>query len=269
MLKKIICAILAATAMLSFVACSNNKNADETKSNAEPTETVTEKVTQPVTEAQTEPATEEIKNNYVYFEDMVGTSLPDLIEEGYVYINYSKMDDSKECLFDFKMDNADSDTMKLIGKLEGKTVKELNDHNISIGYYLNEDKEYAFFTVIGSVQANFKIEGAAEVLKKQDKSANTELSKIKELQNLKLSEVELDGVTYTIKVNEPVNKTVLDDLDSIMYGDATEATEPVEPTEAVDPTQPTEPEKTPSMVLNGLTVAEFYYTPIPVDYLGA
>ncbi len=274
MVKKIICAFLVTTAMLSFVACADNKNenTDQTKATENITEQVTEPETEPITEAETEPATEEIKDEYIYVEDMVGKTFLEVFDEGYVYINYQNLEDKKECLFDVKMDNADSDTMKLIKKLDVKTVKELYDNGISIGYFLNEAEEYTFFTMLGSVQVNFKIEGGIDVIEKYKNADNTEIGDMKELQGLKLSEVELDGITYTVKVNEPVDKAVLDDLDKIIYGDAvddTEATEPVEPTEAPDPTLPTEPEKTPTTILKDYTVAEFYYTTIPEDYLGA
>ena len=270
MVKKIICAFLVTTAMLSFVACNNNKNTDATKATEEITEKSTEpeKETEPATELATEPTTEEVNDKYVYLEDMVGKSFLELFDEGYVYINYQKLEDEKECLFDVKMDNADSDTMKLIKRLDGKTVKELYDNNITIGYFSNESDEYTFFAMLGSVQVNFKIEGATAVIKKYDNTKNTEIGNMKELQSLTLSEVELDGITYTVKVNEPVDKAVLADLDKIIYGDVTEdATEPVEPTEAPDPTLPTEPEKTIDTVLKDYTVAEFYYTPIAEDYL--
>lgn len=273
MFKKIICAFLVTTTMLSFVACSNNKNTDDTKAADEITEPATEQKIESVTEQKTEPATQPIKNSYVYLEDMVGESFATLFDEGYVYINYQKKEDTQEYLFDLKIDNADSDTMKLIKKLDGKTVKELYDKGISIGYFLNEDKKYTFFTLLGSVQVNFKIDGAADIIKKYDKANSTEIGKMKELQSLKLSEVVLDGITYTVKVNETVDKAVLADVDKAIYGDIIEATEPTEPTEPVmptdpsDPTQPTEPQKTPEMILAGYTVAEFYYTPIPENYL--
>lgn len=252
--------------MLSFVACTDTKNDNNDK--AEPTETVTEKATEqeketePSTEAETEPATEEPENEYIYLEDMVGVSLPDVFEEGYQYLSYYNMDDEKEYFFDVKMDNADSDTMKLIKKLDGKTVKELFDNDISIGYFLNDNDEYTFFTLLGTVQVNFQIEGGSAIIKKYESSDNsTVIEDMKEIHALKLSEVELDGITYTLKVNEPVKEEVLTDLDSVIFVDETE------PTEAPDPTLPTEPEKTPSTILKDYTVAEFYYTPIPEDYI--
>ena len=220
MTKKIICAFLITTTMLSFAACSG----DEGNSNEEATEAIvaTEKTTEEETEESTEDSTglgsdfteedlaEFLKNleaetkkeeeNLVYTEDMVGKTFAELLDNGYEYIGYSGM--GEEYSFLVTTDTANDEATAIVEKLDGKTVKDLVDEDLSIGY-IGMGGQYIFSTTIGDMEFSFDIDGAADIVERyKEEDSFADIEDMTELYDIQISNVEFTKTTYTLKFDD-------------------------------------------------------------------
>ncbi len=262
MIKKIMCAFLITTTMLSFAACADDSNSTEDEK--EETK-VTENVTKDETDEETEDSVEETEDstdttleltaddlsilfnngedteNRVNVQDMTGKTFAELLDSGYDYMGYAGWGD--EYTFLVTTENVDATAKDVVKKLEGKTVKELTDKDLSIGYYSFGDSDYTYTTKIGDVEFSFDIEGASEIVDKyNDEDPFADVEDMEELYDKKISNVEFVSITYTLKFDDSF------DVDNFKNGDDFELDNPEEQ-------------------LKDCVVAEIYYNSIPADFL--
>ena len=239
MTKKIICAFLITTTMLSFAACAGDEGNNEEATEAT---VVTEKATEEVTEETTEDSTglnfdsseeelaEFLKNleietkddeeTSVYAEDMVGKTFAELLDNGYEYIGYSGW--GEDYSFLVTMDIANDEATDIVKKLEGKTVKDLVDEDLDIGY-MGMNGQYIFSTTIGDMEFQFDIDGAADIVKKyKEEDSFADIEDMTELYDIPLSNVEFSKTTYTLKFDDSFDASKFKDGDDFKLDDPEE-----------------------------------------------
>ena len=139
-------------------------------------------------------------NTSIQVEEMVGKTFSDILNKGYEYCGYGSLNDSysfQVCSYD-----ADTDTMDKIRQLDGLTVKDLLDEDISIGYVMVMDS-CSLIANIGSFQISFEVEGAGEIIdsyKEEDSFADIE--DMNELYDKTITNVSLEQITYTVILDE-------------------------------------------------------------------
>lgn len=262
MTKKIICAFLITATMLSFAACGNDSKGNEeekkeevkvsekaTDEEAKEEETEADEKTEDSTDIALDFSAEDFENmitieenteDRVYVEDMKGKTFAEVLDAGYDYMGYGGWGD--EYTFMLTSENIDPEIENTLKKLEGKTVKELADKDISIGYYAFGDSDYTYTARIGGVDVEFDIEGSSEIVKKnKEEDSFADIEDMEELYDIKISNVEISNVSYTLKFDDSF------DASKFKNGDDFELENPEEQ-------------------LKDFVVEEFYYDSIPADF---
>lgn len=194
MIKKIICAFLITTTMLSTTACVGIGS------------NVIEKITQ--ANEGTEDSGDSLKSmetqdneeNIIYAEDMVGKTFKELLDSGYTYIGFTSTGD--ECSFWVTTDSVNDENTNVAQKLEGKTVKNLIDNGLSVEYF-GLNGPYTFSTKIGDMNFKYDIDGAIEIVSKhKQEDVFADIEDITEIHDMQLSNVEIENTRYTIKFDD-------------------------------------------------------------------
>lgn len=176
-MKKIICAFLITTTLLSFTACTGNSSNN--------TEATTAGQNSSVSEA-TEPEEAEEIENRVYVDDVAGKTFAELTDKGYKYAGYERDADNNYYITVVK-NNADDIITNTVSKLEGKTIKDLYDNDLYVGCFDITDEDCTFSTTIGNVAFEFEIDGALDIVKKYNADNDYfEVEEVKELHKMLL-----------------------------------------------------------------------------------
>lgn len=136
-MKRIICAFLITTTLLSFTACSSNDI-----NNTEAGEQISSAFTVEKTE------------NRVYVEVVAGKTFAELMDMGYSYGGYGRDADDSYYFTVIKRE-ADAVITDTVNKLEGKTINDLYNNNLAVACFSDTDEECIFTTTIGDVVFSF------------------------------------------------------------------------------------------------------------------
>lgn len=245
MFKKLICVFLLSVSLTSVTACSGNEG---TKKEETPTETVKEETTdeETVDEADDEFTDDEAFDTdegttsagNAQIDDMIGKTFSEALAEGYEYQGYSGFNGSYT--FQLKSVLADDATMEKVQQLEGLTVKELIDKDLSIGY-AGFNEEYELMTDIGSVNVSFEVDGAADIIKQyKEEDSFADIADMEELYDKPISNVSFNYIQYNVTFDETFDAIASEEdfeLDS------------------------------PETQLSDCVIKTFSYEPIPEDFL--
>lgn len=194
-MKKIICAFLITTTLLSFTACTGNSSNN----------------TEATTAGQNSSASENIKaeetENRVYVDDVAGKAFAELTDKGYKYAGYERDANNNYSITVVKSD-ADAVITDTVKKLEGKTIKDLYDNDLYVGCFDITDKDCTFSTTIGTVVFEFEIDGALDIVKKYNADDDYfEVEEVKELHKMPISNVEFKEIMYTVNFDDSFDVT--------------------------------------------------------------
>ena len=189
-MKRIICAFLITTTLLSFTACSsnyiNNTEAGEQISSA---------------------STAEKTENRVYVEAVAGKTFAELMDMGYSYGGYGRDADNSYHFTVIKRE-ADAVITDTVNKLEGKTIKDLYNNNLAVACFSDIDEECIFTTTIGDVVFSFEIYGSLDIIKKYNKDNDyIEVEKINKLHNKPIKDVKFKEIMYTVNFDDSFDVT--------------------------------------------------------------
>ncbi|MEE0059600.1 MAG: hypothetical protein UE295_02100 [Acutalibacteraceae bacterium] len=211
MIKKIICAFLLTTTMLSLTACVANGS------------DVVEKITQKIEESGDSLKSMEAEENQediIYAEDMVGKTFKEVLDSGYTYIGFTSTGD--ECSFWVTSDSVNDENTNIAQMLEGKTVKDLIDKGLSVDYF-GLNGPYTFSTKIGDMSFKYDVDGAIEIVSKlKQEDPFVDIEEITEIHDMKLSNVEIRETRYTIKFDESFDASQYRDGNMIAIGNPRE-----------------------------------------------
>ena len=133
-----------------------------------------------------------------------------------------------------------SSLMEKVQQLEGLTVKELIDKDLSIGY-VGFNEEYQLMTDIGSVNVSFEVDGAANIIKQyKEEDSFADIADMEELYDKPISNVSFNYIQYNVTFDETFDAIASEEdfeLDS------------------------------PETQLSDCVIKTFSYEPIPEDFL--
>lgn len=239
MMKKIMCVCLLGVSLMSMTACSGNEGA---KNEEAQKETIQEESIED--EALTEEemlATDEETDldGSIQKDDMIGKTLFEALEEGYEYQGHSAINASYT--FQLSSEIADDATMEKITQLEGLTLKELIDKDLSIGYFSMGD-DYQLMTDIGSVNVSFEVEDAADIIQKyKEEDSFADIADMEELYDKTISNVTFNYMQYQVVFDETFDAMASEE--GFELGDS------------------------PEEQLKDCVIKEFTYEPISEDFL--
>ncbi|MEE1077278.1 MAG: hypothetical protein UHY68_08490 [Acutalibacteraceae bacterium] len=207
MIKKIICAFLITTTMLSFTACASIVNSintvtkEETEnSNDSSSDSEESGLVDFLKDLETKDDNEDTEENFVYVEGMVGKTFAELLDSGYTYVGYVSSGD--ECSFNVSSNSVNDENKNIAQKLEGKTVKQMIDNGLDIDYW-GLNGRYTFSTTVGDMEFKFDIDDAIDIVSKyKQEDSFADLKDMTEIYNMKLSNVEIEKTKYTVKLDD-------------------------------------------------------------------
>jgi hypothetical protein len=172
-MKKIICALLITTSLLSFTACSGGYEAED----------------------------------HTYVEGVAGKTFAELVDGGFEYVGYQR-DAEKNYTITVVKNDEDELITNTVNKLEGKTIKDLYKNDLYVLPLEITDEECIFRTTIGTLSFNFEIDGSLDVLKKYNIEDNDfEVEEIKELHNKPISNFEYVETMYEVSFDDSFDIT--------------------------------------------------------------
>lgn len=204
MIKKIICAFLVTTTMLSFAACAGSgeliKAIEGTEASSDASSDSKETgLFDFLKNSETEDG-EATEENFVYVEDMVGKTFAELLDSGYTYVGYVSSGD--ECSFNVSSNSVNDENKNIAQKLEGKTVKQMFDNGLDIDYW-GLNGRYTFSTTVGNMEFKFDIDEAIGIVSKYKQEDHfADLKDMTEIYDMKLSNVEIEKTKYTVKLDD-------------------------------------------------------------------
>lgn len=167
-MKKIICALLITTSLLSFTACSGGYEGED----------------------------------HTYVEGVAGKTFAELVDDGFEYAGYQR-DAEKNYTITVVKNDEDELITNTVNKLEGKTIKDLYKNDLYVLPLEITDEECIFRTTIGTLSFNFEIDGALDIIKKNNIEDNDfEVEEIKELHNKPISNFEYVETMYEVSFDD-------------------------------------------------------------------
>ena len=131
--------------------------------------------------------------------------------------------------------------MEKITQLEGLTLKELIDKDLSIGYFSMGD-DYQLMTDIGSVNVSFEVEDAADIIQKyKEEDSFADIADMEELYDKTISNVTFNYMQYQVVFDETFDAMASEE--GFELGDS------------------------PEEQLKDCVIKEFTYEPISEDFL--